>query len=101
MSFPSLVRCVLAPALLAAATVQAAPVAPPPLPPGAAQTVIEPGLDPGERHRSVRAHHHKGHVKKDFTRDDSTPEPRGNGNGVGNANGNGNGVGGNPPKGGK
>jgi hypothetical protein len=30
---------------------------------------------PEERKRNERAHHHKGHFKKDFTRDDTLDEP--------------------------
>jgi hypothetical protein len=62
-------------ALLAAVTVagvaQAQTVAPPPLPPGSHLVRPEPGMNEDERKRYVRAHHHKMHHKKDFTRDDS------------------------------
>lgn len=56
-----------------AQAVLAAPVEPPPLPPGSAQVQVTPGLSPVEVKRSIRAHHHGGHHKKDYTRDDSLP----------------------------
>lgn len=68
----------LACVLLAAATLAQAKVVPPPLPPGSALVRVEPGMDKEERKREDRAHHHKGHIKKDITKDDSEP---GNGNG--------------------
>ena len=46
-------------------------VTPPPLPPGSNLVRPEIGLNEEERKRYVRAHHHKMHHKKDFTRDDS------------------------------
>jgi hypothetical protein len=46
-------------------------VKPPPLPPGSAMVRVEPGLSAPERQREVRAHHHKFHHKKDYTRDDT------------------------------
>jgi hypothetical protein len=49
-------------------------IKPPPLPPGAAMVRIEAGMSKPERERQIRAHHHKGHVKKDHTRDDSLPD---------------------------
>jgi hypothetical protein len=48
-----------------------AAVTPPPLPPGAAMVRLEAGMSEPERKRQIRAHHHKGHQKKDHTRDDS------------------------------
>ena len=58
--------------MLGAATLaQAGTVIPPPLPPGSAVVKVEPGMDKEERKREDRAHHHKGHFKKDITRDDS------------------------------
>jgi hypothetical protein len=62
--------------------VQAADVKPPPPTPGTNMVRIQGGMNPEEVKREVRAHHQKGHVRKDFTRDDS----RG-----GDANRNGNG----------
>ena len=91
------IRLVWLVALCAAGAVQAQQVKAPPLPPGSALVKPDPGLNPDEGKRSVRAHHHKGHVKKDYTRDDSMPGNNGNGNGNGNGNngnGNGNGNGG-------
>jgi hypothetical protein len=61
--------CLLALLPLAAA-VQAQGVKAPPLPPGSNMVRLEPGLNPDEGRRHIRAHHHKGHVKKDYTRDD-------------------------------
>lgn len=61
---------VLAAACIAGA-VQAQAVTPPPLPIGSLQARPEPGMSEPERKRYVRAHHHKFHHKKDFTRDDS------------------------------
>ena len=57
--------------LLAAATLSHAKVVPPPLPPGSAMVRVEPGMDKEERKREDRAHHHKGHFKKDINKDDS------------------------------
>lgn len=55
-------------------------VAPPPLPLGSSMMRIEGGMSPPERQRQIRAHHHKGHYKKDHTRDDTqsvaAPAPR-------------------------
>jgi hypothetical protein len=66
-------------ALCATAAVQAQQVKAPALPPGSKMVRLAPGLNPDEARRSVRAHHHKGHVKKDFTRDDSVaPNPNAN-----------------------
>jgi hypothetical protein len=63
------------PALFAAACLagvaQAQTVTPPPLPPGSNLVRPEPGMNEDERKRYVRAHHHKFHHKKDYTRDDS------------------------------
>jgi hypothetical protein len=73
---------VLAALLLPAAAALAQPVKAPPLPPGSNLVRVEPGLNPEEKKRHVRAHHHKGHVKKDMTRDDSV----GNGNAGNNGN---------------
>ena len=62
----------LAAVMFGAATLaQAGTVVPPPLPPGSAMVKIEPGMNKEERQRQDRAHHHKGHFKKDLTRDDS------------------------------
>ena len=78
-------------ALCAAGAVQAQQVKAPPLPPGSALVKPAPGLNPEEGKRSVRAHHHKGHFKKDYTRDDSLPGNSGNAAGGNGKNGNGNG----------
>jgi len=51
----------------------------PPLPPGSAQVRIQGGLSEPEKQRHIRAHHHKGHWKKDHTRDDSLEPPAANG----------------------
>ncbi|MBC5765139.1 hypothetical protein [Ramlibacter albus] len=64
-------RILVIAALLPTAAALAQPVKAPPLPPGSNLVRIEPGLNPEEKKRHVRAHHHKGHVKKDMTRDDS------------------------------
>ena len=62
----------LASVLLACATLaQAATVTPPPLPPGSAMVRVEAAMDQEEQKRQDRAHHHKGHVKKDINKDDS------------------------------
>jgi hypothetical protein len=91
MKYP-VTRLVLASVLLAAAVAQAR-VQPPPLPPGSDRARPQAGLNEDERKRYVRAHHHKGHVKKDVTRDDSVPDTgnsagsNAGGNDKGNANG--------------
>ena len=65
-------RALLALALLTWANwTLASNVMPPPLPPGASQIRMDVGASPVERKRNERAHHHKGHFKKDFTRDDT------------------------------
>lgn len=61
----------LACVLLTAATLAQAKVVPPPLPPGSAMVRVEPGMNKEERMREDRAHHHKGHFKKDISKDDS------------------------------
>jgi hypothetical protein len=58
-------------ALLPVAAAQAQAVKAPPLPPGSNMVRIEPGLNPDEKKRSIRAHHHKAHVAKDVTADDT------------------------------
>lgn len=58
---------------LAAGAAQAQRVKAPPLPAGSQQVRVAPGLNPDEARRSVRAHHHKGHVRKDVTKDDTLP----------------------------
>lgn len=65
------IHLVLGAAACMAGAVQAQAVAPPPLPPGHALVRLDPGMSDAERKRHVRAHHHKFHHKKDFTRDDS------------------------------
>lgn len=54
-----------------AAAALAQGVMPPPLPPGSHLVRPEAGLQEPERKRYVRAHHHKMHHKKDYTRDDT------------------------------
>ena len=72
MKFHSWRAQVLAVMATGASTVALAQaVAPPPLPPGAAQVRVEGGMNQDERKRQVRAHHHKFQHKKDYTRDDS------------------------------
>lgn len=66
------VRLALATALACSAAASVAQtVTPPPLPPGSHLVRPEAGLNEEEKKRYVRAHHHKMHHKKDFTRDDS------------------------------
>lgn len=64
-------RLAFAAAAFAAAAAQAQTVAPPPLPLGSTLARPEPGMNEPERKRYVRAHHHKFHHGKDYTRDDS------------------------------
>lgn len=54
-------------------TVQAQNVAPPPLPAGSEQVVVQMGDDPHERGRSVRAHGNPKRSFKEKTRDDTLP----------------------------
>lgn len=68
----------LACSLVAFATLAQAKVQPPPLPPGSSMVRVQGGMNDDEVKREKRAHHHKGHVRKDINRDDSQP---GNGNG--------------------
>ncbi len=69
----------LACVLLAAATLaHAAKVKPPPLPPGSHLVRVQPGMDKQEQQRQTRAHHHKGHFKKDLHKDDSASGNNGN-----------------------
>lgn len=65
------IRAVLAAIALLATAAQAQTVKPPPLPPGASLVRMEPGMSEPERKRYVRAHHHKAHHGRDYTRDDS------------------------------
>ncbi len=68
----TVVRLAFATALACSAAASLAQtVTPPPLPPGSHLVRPEIGLNEEERKRYVRAHHHKMHHKKDFTRDDS------------------------------
>ena len=67
----SVIARVTAAAVLCGAGAAVAQVTPPPLPPGSHLVRPEAGMDESERKRHVRAHHHKFHHKKDFTRDDS------------------------------
>jgi hypothetical protein len=57
--------------LLCAAQATLAQVKPPPRPPGSAMVHIESGMDAGESARQLRAHHHKFHYGKDYTRDET------------------------------
>jgi hypothetical protein len=77
-------RIGLAGVLFASAMLAQAAVTPPPLPAGSAMVKVEPGMNKEEKSREDRAHHHKGHVKKDVSKDDSAPGNNGNGNGNGN-----------------
>ena len=63
----------LACCLAAMATLAQAKVQPPPLPPGSSMVRVQGGMNEDEVKREKRAHHHKGHFKKDLTRDDSEP----------------------------
>jgi hypothetical protein len=58
-------------ALLCATQGALAQIKPPPLPPGSAMVRIESGMDSGESARQLRAHHHKFHYGKDYTRDET------------------------------
>lgn len=72
----------LACALLAVATLaQAGKVTPPPLPTGSDLVRVTPGMNKEEQNREDRAHHHKGHFRKDITKDDSVPGNSGNSSG--------------------
>ena len=46
-------------------------VKPPPRTPGTSMIKLKGGMDDNEVKREIRAHHHKGQDKKDFTKDDS------------------------------
>ena len=74
-------RCIrlaiVAAACLAGAVQAQTRVAPPPLPIGSQMARPEPGMSEPERKRAVRAHHHKMHNHRDFTRDDSVQAPAG------------------------
>jgi hypothetical protein len=59
----------------AAVASMAQTVTPPPLPPGSNLVRPEAGMAEPERKRHVRAHHHKMHNKRDYTRDDSIHGP--------------------------
>jgi hypothetical protein len=50
---------------------QASTVIPPPLPTGSNMVRQHAGVNHEETGRTKRAHHHKGHFKKDYTRDDT------------------------------
>ena len=56
--------------LACAALAHAGAVQAPPRPPGSQLVRVEPGANPEERRRNVRAHNH-GHNKRDPMRDDS------------------------------
>lgn len=55
-------------------TTQASTVIPPPLPTGSHMVRQHAGVNHEEARRAKRAHHHKGHFKKDVTRDDTIDE---------------------------
>ena len=68
-------------ALSALATLaQAAKVQPPPLPPGSSMVRVQGGMNDDEVKREKRAHHHKGHNRKDITKDDSEDDGKGKSN---------------------
>ena len=68
-------------ALSALATLaQAAKVQPPPLPPGSSMVRVQGGMNDDEIKREKRAHHHKGHFRKDINKDDSEADGKGKGN---------------------
>ena len=68
-------------ALSALATLaQAAKVQPPPLPPGSSMVRVQGGMNDDEIKREKRAHHHKGHFRKDINKDDSEDDGKGKGN---------------------
>lgn len=71
-------KSILLPLVLAAcaAGVSGQAVVPPPLPIGSQQARPEAGLHLEERKRHVRAHHHKLHHKKDYTRPDDHGDGR-------------------------
>jgi hypothetical protein len=71
------IRLALVAAACLAGAVHAQTVTPPPLPIGSLQVRPEPGMSEPERKRAVRAHHHKMHNKRDYTRDDSVQGPEG------------------------
>lgn len=56
--------------LACAAVAHAGKVTPPPPPPGAQLVRVEPGVNPEERKRNVRAHN-QGHNGRNYMRDDS------------------------------
>jgi hypothetical protein len=75
MKSPCIRLALVAAACLAGAVHAQTQVAPPPLPIGSQMARPEPGMSEPERKRAVRAHHHKMHNKKDYTRDDSVQAP--------------------------
>jgi hypothetical protein len=75
MKTPCIRLAIVAAACLAGAVHAQSRVAPPPLPIGSQMARPEPGMSEPERKRAVRAHHHKMHNKKDYTRDDSVLGP--------------------------
>jgi len=75
MKTPRIRLALVAAACLAGAVHAQTRVAPPPLPIGSQMARPEPGMNEPERKRAVRAHHHKMHNKKDYTRDDSVQGP--------------------------
>ena len=60
-------------ALVAFSTLAQAKVQPPPLPPGSSMVRVQGGLNNDEVKRQERAHHHKGHHRKNLDHDDSLP----------------------------
>jgi len=72
-----LLTCASAAALLTvfSASVSAAGVAPPPLPPGSPMVKVEAGASPAEATRTERAHKHGKLRNKDYMRPDVAPAP--------------------------
>ena len=72
-----LLTCASAAALLTvfSASVSAAGVAPPPLPPGSPMVKVEAGDSPAEATRTERAHKHGKLRNKDYMRPDVAPAP--------------------------
>lgn len=67
---PSVRSAALLALLAGAALAHAGTVQAPPRPPGSQLVRVDPGANPEERRRNVRAHNH-GHQKRDPKRDDS------------------------------
>lgn len=69
---------------------QAATVTPPQLPAGSTMVRQHAGMNPDEVKRSQRAHHHNGHHKKNYTRDDTLDAPQAESDGRDTKSGSGN-----------